>query len=151
MLAVYRVIYRYAIRRLWWEDACVLVAMIGSVICVVTSWLHFESGKIIRPLSTGRPPDPSSWPTFCDLVLDIFTHLSCRDLVCCPLYLSCSSTQYFLQVGETQHSTVHLAHHVTLAYLSSSDDFYRWSVCLDVALVGDDIRGEIRVWLSLVH
>lgn len=41
--------YRYAMRKLWWEDACAVLALMGSVICVVTSWLHFELGKTSPP------------------------------------------------------------------------------------------------------
>ncbi|KAI9568984.1 hypothetical protein HD554DRAFT_637723 [Boletus coccyginus] len=42
VLTIYRVIYRYVMHRFWWEDACAVVALTGSVICVVTSWTHFE-------------------------------------------------------------------------------------------------------------
>ena len=87
-LTVYRLIYRYAMRRFWWEDACAAVALIGGVICVVTSWIHFELGKIIRPVSTSNSIDTSSWPTCRDLVLDICTHISWCGLVRCFLCLS---------------------------------------------------------------
>ncbi|KAN0075436.1 hypothetical protein V8E55_011459 [Tylopilus felleus] len=46
LLTIYKVIYRHVMRRFKWEDACTVVALIGSVICVVTSWTQFElAGK----------------------------------------------------------------------------------------------------------
>lgn len=62
MSIVYRVIYRYATRRFWWEDE---YASIGSVICVL-NWVSLSARC--------HPPDTSSWPIFRDLVLDIYIH-----------------------------------------------------------------------------
>ena len=75
-------------RIFWWEDACAVVALIGGVVCIVTSWTHFELGKTIRPLSTDHSTNTSSWPTFRDLVLDICSDISYRRLVRRSLYLS---------------------------------------------------------------
>lgn len=75
VLTVYRVVYRVAIHRFWWEDACAVIALIGSVICVITSWSHFELGKAICPLSTGYPPThPAGQPSLISFWIYTFTY-----------------------------------------------------------------------------
>ncbi|KIK95968.1 hypothetical protein PAXRUDRAFT_32702 [Paxillus rubicundulus Ve08.2h10] len=48
-LTVYRLILRCVARKLWWEDACAFVALIGSIIWVVSGWLALVKSKSGEP------------------------------------------------------------------------------------------------------
>ncbi|KAF8842499.1 hypothetical protein BDN67DRAFT_899151, partial [Paxillus ammoniavirescens] len=45
VLTVYRLILRCVARKLWWEDACAFVALIGSIVWVVSAWLALMKSK----------------------------------------------------------------------------------------------------------
>lgn len=141
-------------RRLWWEDACAFFALICGVICLVSSWLHFELGKT-GPLPSflwpaviwvihlaGQPSVISFW-------IHALTYPSVVWFV--AVTISGNFIQHFLQAGETQHLTVNLTHHVDIAQQASSNDFYCLPICLDVVLIINNVRDEICVRSSLLR
>lgn len=80
LLTIYKVIYRHVMRRFKWEDACTVVALIGSVICVVTSWTQFELGEcvcLIYPCSVSiHPTHPAGKPSVISLWIYALTYPS---------------------------------------------------------------------------
>lgn len=86
LLTIYRMVYRYTMRRFLCEDVLAVLASSCSIISVVGSWLQFELGKDVL-FFAHRLIDTSSWPTFYDLVLGTCNCISHCSLVCFHLYL----------------------------------------------------------------